>query len=275
MKYSILIVIVLGLIAAICMAGIVGVLPAYLRVPGHATTRPAPQAKVLVATRDLPAMTIVDAGSVTTKTVGLEAAPAERLSDAVQAIGKVLVVPMTEGQAFTKHSFVSDGSGAQLAAALPNGKRAVTVALESDASLRTLIYPGCLVDVITSFKSSSSSGASARTLLQNVQVLAVEDKTIVTSAKTEPGSPVLRQEVGRKCLVTLMVDLEQARLLQAAQREGSVSLALRNPLDTTQPAFPAAEEDTAPPDPAPRSWELQILRDGKSEIRKFTSVEPE
>lgn len=277
MKFSIIAVIVLGLIAAACMAGIVGFLPTFLRNPMHTTTRPAPEVSVLVAARDLTAMQIVDANCIAVKTLPADDAPKERLSDKVQAIGKVLILPMNEGQAFTTASFVSEGSGAQLAAALPSGKRAMAILLEHDESLRSLIYPGCIVDVLASKKTGNNLEATSRALLQNVQVIAVEDRTIVSAEKGKLESTVLQKEMGRKCLVTLMVDPEQARLLQAAQRDGSVSLAMRNPLDNTSPVETASDEPTTQPavaptpvcEPGPKTWEITIIRDGKSELRKL------
>jgi pilus assembly protein CpaB len=222
-------------------------------------------------------MQIIDADCITIKKLPANAAPKEHLSDRVQAIGKVLILPMSDGQAFTSASFVSEGSGAQLAAALPNGKRAMAVLLDNDAGLRSLLYPGCIVDVLASRKIGSNAEATARTLLQNVQVIAVEDRTIVSAERTQVESTVMPKEIGRKCLVTLMVDPEQARLLQAAQRDGTVSLAMRNPLDTTRPIEAASDEHSEAPapvsatvsPPAPRTWEMTIIRDGKSELRKL------
>jgi Flp pilus assembly protein CpaB len=277
MKFSIIAVVVLGLIAAACMAGIVGYLPAFLRNPGRATSRPAPEVSVLVTAKDLSAMQIINADCVAIKKIPPNAVPKEHLTDRVQAIGKVLILPMSEGQAFTAGSFVSEGSGAQLAAALPNGKRAVAILLDNDASLRSLLYPGCTVDVIASRKGGSNTDATARTLLQNIQVIAVEDRTIVSAEKGKQESATVQKELGRKSLVTLMVDPEQARLLQAAQRDGTVSLTMRNPLDTTRPLEAVNDQPTTEPAAAPnpvsvsglRTWEMTIIRDGKSELRKF------
>ena len=73
------------------------------------------------------------------------------------------------------------------------------------------------------------------TLLKAVQVLAVEGRTILTT--DEPASAPASSSRGlQRQMVTLMITPKQAELLQLAQKFGSISLAMRNPLDSETPA---------------------------------------
>lgn len=277
MKWSFLAIVLLGLVAAVCVAGLMAFLPSYLRGPQAGKLR-SNEVQVVVAKRDLPAMQIVDGDSVVLKTVPRKEAPDNCFSDSVQVLGKVLALPMVEGQAFTKTCF-AEGSGAHLAAAMPKGMRAVGIALNEHSGLFGVLYPGSRVDIMVSYKGLPAGEASSKTLLQNVQVLAIEGQTIVSPE----GDKVGRSESGRKRMVTVMVDPDQARVLESAMEQGTLSLAMRNPLDTSlakvtadKPRPPKLNmpQLTATTAPAQQTWEMTILRDRAPEVKKFTYVAP-
>jgi pilus assembly protein CpaB len=273
MKWSLLAVISLGLVAALCMAGIVILLPTYLHGPVVKKST-GQEVQIMVAAKTLPAMSIVDATAVKTKTIPKSAAPEKYASDGSQVVGKVLVIPMVEGQPFTSGCFVSEGSGAHLASALGNGMRAFGILLGEDAALTGLLYPGGIVDVLVAQKASSDkSDPTARLLLQAVQVLSVEDRSIVSG--DEAGAGVTSKlDRARKRLVTLMVDGEQAKLLHSATQCGTVTLAMRNPLDTSRAVTlpPVIRKVAAPAQATAAPWELTILRAGQAETRKFVAA---
>ena len=87
-KWSIILLTFLGVMAAMCAA----VLTATLRVkPIKAVAAMTPpMVEVLVAAHAIPAMTIVDAGMLSHKTVRRDKLPGNHMSDPVQAIGKVV-----------------------------------------------------------------------------------------------------------------------------------------------------------------------------------------
>ncbi len=281
-------VIFLGLMAAACMAGLMVFLPPYFRGPIAAQNELPPEVQVVIAAKPIPSMKIVEADSVVTKRVRRPDTPEHSLSDPVQVVGKVLLVPMTVGQAFNKNYFASEGSGLHLASVLPNGMRAVGISLNDYSGLEGLLYPGCKVDVLTSFKSASGKEGISRTLLQNIQVLGIEDATIVSAeGSRKPGS----LDRSRKRMVSVMVDMEQAKILQAAMQEATISLAMRNPLDsmtasTAQVERPFSFEPAKPPPAKPKTkpksksaqtkpaeeptWDVNVYRQGKmTETLKF------
>jgi pilus assembly protein CpaB len=298
MKWSIAGLILLGLGAAASATVLVAALraDAAVRVPGAvAAPEPAPDVNIVLAQRDLPAMSVVEASAVVARSVPRLEAPDEYFSNPAQVIGKVLALPVLAGQVFTPESLVAKGSGPQLAAAIRDGMRAVTVCLSRDACNQGVLYPGSVVDVLVALElpkqqSGEPEEALSSTLLQGVEVLAIEDHTVVSG---EPKTP--RSAGDRKQNVTLLVDAKQALLLQLAREHGSISLSLRNPLDGAPVASPAVlltelapeffgrstrapATTPAPADgetpragtPIPR-WEIEIIRGGTVEKR---TVEP-
>ena len=230
MKWSIFGLLFFGLVAAVCAAVLVASLRASGRPRGNAG-----EVEFLVAAGELSRSKILDPDSITVKKMARKDAPEGVLSNPVQVIGKVLSIPMIEGQPFTKACFASEGSGYRVASVLPDGMRAVTLSLFDYAGLYGLLYAGCSVDVIVALKLENNMTATSESLsvplLQAVQVLAVEGETLV-SGKTEAEGKKSSSYM-KKLLVTLMVDADQAAALQLAMQNGTVALALRNPMDKT------------------------------------------
>src|SRR6185503_8819315 len=80
-------------------------------------------------------------------------------------------------------------------------------------------------------------GALTTTLLERVQVLAVEAKSVVSGSAETVGTDTsvaadAISRANRTRRVTLLVDTKQAKALQLGMEQGTLSLALRNPLDT-------------------------------------------
>ena len=235
MKLGIIILVVLGLIAAACAALLVGVLGT-----GSSTrVEAASGIEVAVAKRSLPAVTVITLEHVAKQAVGKNDLPQGQglLANPTRVIGRILAVPVVEGQVLTESCFVSDGMGAQLAAAIPEGMRAVTLSLSSRALPDALLlYPGSVVDVLFSFKFSGrdiKGEAGCLTILSGIQVLVVQGDSVVANPEQE-GAAKTRRSGGGGLQVTLLVDPKQAEALQVLADNGNISLTIRNPLDKTK-----------------------------------------
>ena len=279
-KWPIVAVLGLGLLAAVCAA----VLMAALKAGGAEGVAAPTTAEILVASSDLPGMTRIEQDMFEVREVGLGEAPDGAFSDPVQLLGRVLKADVVAGQAILETALLSDEGGAQLASSLPSGMRAVSVEINGSSALRGLLFPGSRVDVIVAYKPRVGARGAApvsRTLLQNVGVLAVEDKTVFSAeSQDEEGerAPVSSRRGTRGLMVTLMVDPQQARELQSARDVGELSLSLRNPLDASLTADPEAEEPIAEPidaaagpapAPAEKPVQIVVVRGGKTEIVTF------
>jgi len=303
MKWSLVGLVLAGVLVAIFSA----VLVAFWRAGARQAqpVPPAPPAQVVLAAKDMPAVSVVDTDCVVVASVPIDQVPGNYLSDPVQVVGNVLCTPMVKGQIFTQACFAAPGTGVQLASSLPKGMRAVSISLPDDASLRGLLYPGSVVDVLVSFRGSQGGGSSqgplSTTLLQGIQVLAVENYTGTPASDAEDSARRLQRLSGRP-MVTFMMEPDQAKAFKLAAEHGTVSLALRNPLDVSPdskgPAFlrhlagdvgvaeepqevqagpsgnELAQEEVVPvpadatQEQAPQ-WSIVIIRGGASETRLF------
>jgi Flp pilus assembly protein CpaB len=238
MKLAIAGLCLLGIVAAACAAVVVNGLRFQTMVMGPSTPKVDDQAEVVVlyVTRTLSAMTVVDGSMVSTKTMRRVEAPAGYITNPIDVVGKIISTPLAGGQPFTKSCFADVSGPRQLAAVIPRGKRAVGISVSDYAGLDGLIYPGSIVDVMVSFRSADSGSNASRhdavttTLLENIQVLAFEQQTVVSPGKVGEGED--RARGTRR--VALLVDTKQSKTLELAMEQGTLSLALRNPLDSSE-----------------------------------------
>ncbi len=229
MKWSVAVLVTLGLLAGLSAA----ILVKFMRSGDSGIDGLSPETEIVMMSKDMPAMSILKTSNVTVKAVKADMLPAGYLSDAVQAVGRILAVPVVEGQVLTESSFVENGTSAQVAASLPVGMRAVSLSLSSTSINGGLLYPGCVVDVLASFRLSSSERGQAlsTTLLRGINVLAVQGTTVVSQKEEEEDNNTASRTAQGRLTVTLMVDPKQAEALQLATDHGQISLSLRNPLD--------------------------------------------
>lgn len=232
MKWGIVILLILGLVAAACAAVLMGTLNVR---SSDSDKEQSNTVEVAMSKVSLPAMTVMTLGNINKEMVTLEELPEGQLVSPARIVGRVLSIPVVEGQILTESCFVSEGTGALLAAALPHGMRAVTVAVSSRAMPdRILLYPGCVVDVLVAYRLSSRTTegqALSTTMLRGIQVLAVSGDTVISNPESQEEGGTKKRSSGRGTLVTLLVDPKQAEALQLAVENGSISLSLRNPLD--------------------------------------------
>lgn len=284
-KLPILMVLGLGLVASMCAA----VLMAAMRAGGSDSTLAPTTIEIWVAKADVPGMTRIVEDLLEVREVAIADKPEGAITDPVQILGRVVKSGLVAGQPVVTGALLSDEGGAQLATSLPSGMRAVSVEINGSSAMRGLLFPGCRVDVIVAYKMApgrAREGAPvSQTLLQNVSVLAVEDKTVFTAEPEEDEddkkSSASARRTSRGLMVTLMVDPQQARELQSARDIGELSLSLRNPLDdslTADPsaAVPEAETASVPaeikgPDPT-GPWRVVIVRSGETEVVMFDNA---
>jgi len=228
MKWAVIILIILGIIAAISASLLISA----LRTEKDTTLSGSGMVKAVVAKKPLSAMSGITSQDIEVMEVQKKGLAVDHFSDITQVIGKVLAVRIVKGQVITKSNLISEGSGAQLVAALPPGMRAVSIPVSKHSVMGGLLYPGCLVDVIATFRLRSNEAkgeALSTTLLRGVQVLAIQEESIVSKTDQEQQTRVRHTE--STLTVTLKVDSRQAEALQLATNNGKVTLAMRNPLD--------------------------------------------
>lgn len=189
---------------------------------------PAPRGDVVpvvVAVVDLPRGGSITPEAVKIKEFPRELLPAGTLSKQEDAVNRGIFVPLTKDEPVLESKLAPKGAGRGLAALIPSGMRAYSVKVPDVAQgVAGFILPGNRVDVLLSIGDISGSnetgGGSTTTLLQNVEILAVDQK-MDAPADNKVDTKDLRS-------VTLLVTPQQANLLDLGQNKGMLHLALRN-----------------------------------------------
>jgi pilus assembly protein CpaB len=142
---------------------------------------------------------------------------------------RALITDVAENEPILDSKLAPVEAGAGLSATIPEGMRALSVAVNDVVGVAGFVTPGTMVDVLvtgaiteSSQRGSGAGGNITRTILENVRVLAAGQKV----EQDRDGKP---QTVP---VITLLVTPEDASKLAMASTEGKIQLALRNTIDT-------------------------------------------
>src|SRR6185369_17284849 len=138
------------------------------------------------------------------------------------------------------------GTKGGLSSVISEGKRAVSVKVNEVIGVAGFALPGNLVDVMVNAKDDHDRPIS-KIVLEQILVLAIAQEANRDETKPKVVS-----------VVTLELTPEQAERLDLARSVGTLSLVLRNPLDTASARTAGARrldlleiEEKAPPKAAP------------------------
>lgn len=189
------------------------------------------------------------------------------------AVGRALVTSVVENEAILENKLAPKEAGSGLPATIPEGMRALSVAVNDVVAVAGFVLPGTMVDVLVTGSVEGRSGAnsSTRIILENVRVLAAGQKI----EQDKDGKP---QTVP---VITLLVTPEDANRLTMASMEGRIQLALRNTIDSEKVSPPAVHRSSlfggppapvrkAGPQPKPdKTYVVEVLRGTKRETNSF------
>ena len=226
MKLAVIMLVVLGLVAA-------GAAAIFVQSLAFFEPKEVPTFDVLVATANLEARTPLTGDFVEVKKMPLTGLPQDYLSNWSQAAGKILKVAVVKGQPLADSQFIPKNSIDDL---LRPGMLAFPAPLPRRSTAVDLLYPGCIVDVFATFPLSNREKGEAvvTPLLQNIQVLGIEDDTVIPPADEKKAAETAKRRSSSSSgniTVTLEVTARQAAALQLALQKGTLGLAMRNPTD--------------------------------------------
>jgi pilus assembly protein CpaB len=148
--------------------------------------------------------------------------PAGAFRNPSEIAGRVVRSPLTQGQPVLDDMLLPPGVGGGPQALIPTGMRAITLEVNEYTGVAGLLAPGSRVDVVSTLKSIHAESNLARTIVQNVKVLAVGQRLAATTDSAK--EPLSRS-------VTILVTPQQAEAVELASATGRTRLVLRNPLD--------------------------------------------
>jgi pilus assembly protein CpaB len=232
MKWTILGLVLVGIIAAMAAA----LLTVTLQAKGGSGDIDLgnQEIEVLVAARDLPANLQIDSTCVATTKAARKHLPEKTFKYPSEVIGQILISEIKQGQVLSEKVFAGADSSLPIVTSLKRNERAMGVMLTSESGIEDMLYPGCVVDIVASIRvpvtrdgANSVDEFISTTPLQNIQVLAVGKRTVLDKDASNGSSDSKR---GR--MVTVKVSPEEAQTLQLAATQGTITVAMRNPLDT-------------------------------------------
>src|SRR5215472_12582910 len=193
---------------------------------------------------------------------------------------RALLTPVAENEPILESKLAPKEAGAGLPATIPEGMRAISVAVNEVVGVAGFVTPGTMVDVLVTGKPSTSQDNVTRTILENVRVLAAGQKI----EQDREGKP---QTVP---VITLLVTPEDAAKMAMASTQGKIQLALRNTIDTKKTDPPAVLEAVlfaptgaqtqvpqkqrstqkrATPPPSSQSYVVEVINGSKRENKSF------
>jgi pilus assembly protein CpaB len=196
------------------------------KLPAAMPEARAEVSRILVVASTVPRGYVLQESMVELRDWPTSMVPANALDDPQQAVGRVSLTPLIQGEPLLEGKLAPLGVGRGAGNLVAPGMRAYSIlAANAAASVAGLILPGDHVDVILSIQTNvndETGGGTSTTLLQNVEILAIDQELEAPAGNVaDPGLTT----------VTLLVTQRQASLLGLGMKAGVLSLALRNPED--------------------------------------------
>ncbi len=255
------IILAIGAFAAILLLGNSGGLGTGV----GAKPTPTPMATIVKAIADIPLGTAVTEQQVQATEVPLTSLPAEAFTDPNQVIGHIVRQDIHSGDTLTTSDFASGSTakGDDIVRALKSGLRAMSIQVDQNTGVGTLIQPGDRVDIVVGFKITTlvqpSPGQlpqeypggpqlSVKDIIQNVEVLGTllpPPTTTTAQGQQQPNASTAPQQgvglTGQQEIVIVAVTPQQAEVIKYAQikavdnPETTITLILRAPADASAP----------------------------------------
>jgi pilus assembly protein CpaB len=149
---------------------------------------------------------------------------------------RAIITALAENEPVLESKLSPKEAGAGLSSTIPEGMRALSVAVNEVVGVAGFVIPGTNVDVLVTGRAVGGTHGGGdnitRTILEDVRVLAAGQKI----EQDREGKP---QTVA---VITLLVSPDDATKLTMAATQGRIQLALRNTIDTKKNDPPAVLE---------------------------------
>ncbi|MCL4426686.1 MAG: Flp pilus assembly protein CpaB [Firmicutes bacterium] len=174
---------------------------------------------VVVASKMVPARTTLTSDMLSQKKVPGEFAVAQTVTRLEDVVGKITTVPLAEGEILLKSKVAGDDAKTALAYHIPEGRRAITIAVNEVIGVGGYPEVGDHVDVLATLPKNIAGEEKTLLLLEDVPILALSrNKSSTTAGKDAKTS---------SSTFTLAVTPEEGALLTFAEERGSLRLLLR------------------------------------------------
>jgi pilus assembly protein CpaB len=269
---------ILGLAVALVVAFVLSTF-VYREFQKASSVKPVVTQHIVVAAKPLTLGTRVDASNLRLIPWPAGEPVAGMFTRIEDCADRALMSDVAANELVLDNKLAPKEAGAGLPAVIPQGMRALSVAVNDVVGVAGFVTPGTMVDVLVTGKIENGSRGEdtiTRTILENVRVLAAGQKI----EQDREGKP---QTVP---VITLLVSPEDAGRLAMASTEGKIQLALRNTVDTKRVGPPSILEANlfsggapAPKSPAPvkvvarpapaSPYVIEVITGNKRENKSF------
>lgn len=271
------------MIAGLAVAVLVGLLFStyvYRQFQRASNVKAVAMQHIVVAAEALPLGVRLDANSLRLISWPADEPVTGMFTRVEDCLNRALITPVAANELILENKLAPKEAGAGLSAAIPEGMRALSVAVNEVVGVAGFVIPGTMVDVLVTGRLPGTAHGGAdnitRTILENVRVLAAGQKV----EQDREGKP---QTVP---VITLLVSPGDAAKLAMASTEGKIQLALRNTIDSKKvdppvvleaalfagPAPPPAPRRAAPPKSVPLPpavYVIEVISGNKRENKSF------
>ncbi len=181
------------LFVAILLAGLSAAL-VYAKISASDTSTSSKVAagdqQVVVAKVPIKERTTITAAMLEIKSVPLNTIALGTFTDVPAAVGKVTKFPVEVNQQLVSSAVIDTSrpiTNAALSYVVPTGKRAMSISASQVANAGGLILPGDWVDIV--WGCCSDKAVVTKTLLRNIQVVAVAQTIVSSGPVTNSASP--------------------------------------------------------------------------------------
>jgi len=178
--------------------------------------------KVVYAATDIPEGECISSQILEEKEIPVSRVPADALSSASLALGKIAKYGIVSGQIISQHDLTSCSQLNKFESRLKGGMRAVTFGVDNNTGVAGFVSPESRIDIYG--LAGSGPDTKACPVLSDVEVIATGQIFEKTSGT---GGPVPTNSF------TVAVTPDEARQLMKAISASKLYVALRNPIDHT------------------------------------------
>jgi len=174
-------------------------------------------------------------------------------------VGRVLLYPLPPDQPITEKQLANPAAGIGMSTRIPTGMRAISLKSDEVMGVAGFMMPGTHVDVLVTYRTGNTNDQETQTVLQDVQILAVDQKT----APDPQGKPVTAN------VVTLLVNPDDAEKAVLAAAQGSVHFVLRNGTDHNRVSDKPIMLNGKVDDPAPKHTAAVAVRKAEPTVKIY------
>lgn len=223
--------------------GLAAVILGYFYLRGQ---QPAPEVhekvQLPVPVEDIAAETDLTLAMFKPATFKPEDVPKGAIRDASKLHGRIALEPLPTGNPVTQEQVARRSTSLAMAYGVPQNLRAMTIPVDKISGVANFVRPGDHVDCVVIFTDSSGKYSLCQTVLQNLEVLAVNRTTEPANGNSDSQQPQARGDEDGN--ITVAVTPHEAQLLALSDFRGEIRLTLRRTGDVATETLPPSKSWT-------------------------------